>query len=119
VPISNGGSTQAAIDSAKLDERIALVQKEQFNNGIRAEVEQAIIAVKDALERSKSTEQTVVQAREAYRLATVRFKAGVDTQLSVNDSQTALVQAEVNQVNAQYDYLAALARLLYATGEKQ
>jgi outer membrane protein TolC len=119
LPLSDGGTTKAAVDSAKLDERIALVQKEQFYNGIKAEVEQAIIAIKDAQERSKSTSQTVIQAREAYRLANVRFKAGVDTQLAVNDSQTALVQSEVNKVNAEYDYLAALARLLYATGEKQ
>jgi hypothetical protein len=40
----------------------------------------------------------------------------VGTQLDVNDAQTALIQAETNRVNAQYDYLGSLARLSRAIG---
>ncbi len=115
-PLSDGGATRAAIDSARSDIRSVAIQQDQWLRGIRAEVQQAIIAVKDADERLKSAAQNVVQAREAYRLAGVRFKAGVDTQLSVNDAQTTLTQAESAQVNARYDYLIALARLERAAG---
>jgi outer membrane protein TolC len=119
LPLSDGGSTKAAVEAARSDERGALVQKDQFTRGIKAEVQQAVVAVKDAEERTRATEQTEAQAREALRLAGVRFRAGVGTQLDVNDAQTALVQASTNAVNARYDYLGALARLTRAVGSQQ
>jgi outer membrane protein TolC len=119
IPLSDGGSTKAAVEAARSDERGALIQKDQFVRGIKAEVQQAIIAVKDAEERTRSAEQTVKEAEEAFRLAGVRFKAGVGTQLDVNDAQTALVQASNNRVNARYDYLGALARLARAVGNQE
>lgn len=115
-PLYDGGATRAAVEAARSDERGALIQKDQFVRGIKAEVQQAIVAVQDATERAASADQTVVQGREALRLANVRFRAGVGTQLEINDAQTALTQAETNAVNARYDYLSALARLSRATG---
>ena len=117
IPLYDGGVTREAVKAAHSDERSSLIQKDQFVRGIKAEVQQAIIAVKDAFERQSTTAQTVAQAREALRLANVRFQAGVGTQLEINDAQTALTQAETNQVNARYDYLGAIARLNRATGE--
>ncbi len=119
VPLDDGGATRAAVAAARSDERGSLIQKDQFVRGIKAEVQQAIIAVRDATERQTAAAGTVTQAREALRLANVRFQAGVSTQLEVNDAQTALTQAETNLVNAQFDYLGALARLSRATGEPQ
>lgn|GEM_PF-556161 len=117
LPIWDGGATRAAVESARSDERTALITKDQYIRGIKAEVQQTAISVRDAAERREAAEATVLQAREALRLANVRFRAGVGTQLEINDAQTALIQAEVNQVNAQYDYLAALARLARVTGD--
>ncbi len=117
IPLYDGGVTREAVKAAHSDERQSLIQKDQFVRGIKAEVQQAIIAVRDAFERQSTNAQTVAQAREALRLANVRFQAGVGTQLEINDAQTALTQAETNQVNARYDYLGAIARLSRATGE--
>ena len=117
VPLYDGGVTREAVKAARSDERTSLIQKDQYVRGIKSEVQQAIIAVRDAYERQTTTAQTVTQAREALRLANVRFQAGVGTQLEINDAQTALTQAETNQVNARYDYLGAIARLNRATGE--
>jgi outer membrane protein TolC len=116
VPMYDGGATKAAVNAARSDERSAYIQKDQYARGIKAEVQQAIVSVKDAQERQQAIAQTVVQAQEALRLAGVRFRAGVGTQLDVNDAQTALTQAETNAVNAQYDYLGSLARLSRAIG---
>lgn len=119
VPLYDGGATRAAVESARSGERQSLIQKDQFVRGIKAEVQQAIIAVRDANERTSVAGQTVTQAREALRLANVRFRAGVGTQLEINDAQTALTQAETNEVNARYDYLSALARLSRAVGNPE
>jgi outer membrane protein TolC len=119
VPLYDGGATRAAVDAARADERQALIQKDQFVRGIKAEVQQSIIAVQDANERASVAGLTVKEAREALRLANIRFRAGVGTQLEINDAQTALTQAETNEVNARYDYLSALARLSRAVGNPE
>lgn len=115
-PLGDGGSTRAQIEGAKSDVRQVQIQQDQYLRGIRAEVTQALVAATDASERLESARRTVEQAREAFRLAGVRFKAGVDTQLSVNDAQTQLTQSETNVVNARYDFHIALARLNRAVG---
>ncbi len=119
VPLYDGGATRASQEAARTDERGALIQKDQFVRGIKAEVQQSVIAVGDARDRSVAVAATVTQAQEALRLANVRFRAGVGTQLDVNDAQVALTQAQTNQVNAQYDYLGALARLSRAVGNPE
>lgn len=116
IPINDGGATRAQVAAARSDQRLAEVQRDQYRWGIQAEVQQAIIAVKDAQERQSATAANVVQAREAFRLAGVRYKNGIDTPLAVNDAQTALVQTETNAINARYDYLTALAQLTRALG---
>jgi outer membrane protein TolC len=118
-PLYDGGATRAAVDQAKSDQRVAYIQKDQFVKGIKAEVQQSIIAVRDANQRSAVVIATVTEAQEALRLANVRFKAGVGTQLDVNNAEAQLVQAESNEVNAEFDYLGALARLSLAIGTPQ
>ncbi len=51
------------------------------------------------------------QAREALRLARLRFQAGVGTQTDVISAENDLTQAEGNRVTAILDYNRALASL--------
>ena len=115
-PILDGGLARASNDSARVDERRAEIQREQFRRGITTEVIQAVIAVKDAQERISSSTLGLIDSREGFRLAGVRYREGVDTQLSVYDAQSVLTQAETNAVNSRYDLLMAVARLRRATG---
>jgi len=117
-PILDGGVTRAATDSAHADERRAAIQAEQFARGIETEVIQAHIAVFDAHERIKTSTAGLQEAREAFRLAGVRYREGVDTQVAVYDAQAALTQAETNAVNSKYDYYIALAQLDRVTGKR-
>jgi len=116
-PIMDGGVTRAATDSAHADERRAAIQADQFTRGIETEVIQAHIAVMDAYERIATSAAGLQEAREAFRLAGVRYREGVDTQVAVYDAQAALTQAETNAVNSKYDYFIALAQLDRVTGK--
>ena len=115
-PLYDGGATAGSVRTARADERLAAAQEEEYRNGIKAEVEQAIVAVRDAHDRAQNALPALEDAREGYRLSETRLKVGTGTQLTLYDAQAALVQAEVNAVNARYDYLTALARLTRATG---
>jgi len=117
-PILDGGVTRAATDSAHADERRAAIQADQFVRGIETEVIQAHISVMDAHERISTSAAGLNEAREAFRLAGVRYREGVDTQVAVYDAQAALTKAETNAVNSKYDYFIALAQLDRVTGKR-
>jgi outer membrane protein TolC len=86
------------------------------------DVQQAYITLVQARDRVQVTNVGVAQAQESYRLARVRYNAGVSQQvgvspeLEVSNAQTTLTQAESNRVNALYDYNSARAQLDRALG---
>jgi outer membrane protein TolC len=57
------------------------------------------------------------QAEEALRLAEARYAAGDGTQLDVLQTRVALTQARTNQLEANYSYNVASAKLRQAIGE--
>jgi len=89
---------------------------DQIRQGISLEVRQAVLNILNAQERLAAAEKGVDQAREALRLANVRFEAGVSTAVEVSDAQVALTDAQTNLVNAMNDYRQALARYERAIG---
>jgi NodT family efflux transporter outer membrane factor (OMF) lipoprotein len=80
------------------------------------EVEDSLIAESSTRRRSDILVETVGQAREAYRLATVRYQAGLQDLLTVLDSQRSQLSAEDNLVQAQLGRYTATINLFKALG---
>ncbi|HXG35745.1 MAG TPA: TolC family protein, partial [Dehalococcoidia bacterium] len=122
IPLFDQGLSRARNQQAQADLNIARLAKQQILDSIALEVRQAYLALVEAQERLHVTTAGLVQAEEQYRLAQVRYKAGVTLTpgasplLEISDAQTALTQAQTNQVNAQYDVQNARARLERALG---
>jgi outer membrane protein TolC len=89
----------------------------QLEDGIKLEVKNAYTNLENAKAKLDVATKTLEQAREAYRLAEVRYQAGVSTQVELLDTQAALTQAEVNYVNALFDFHIAKINLDKAIGE--
>ena len=66
-----------------------------------------------------TSSREVLSSREAYRLAVLRYQAGVDSQRNVIDNQRDVTQAETDYNNRIADYNIALAQLRRATGLDQ
>ena len=66
-----------------------------------------------------TTSREVLSSREAYRLAVLRYQAGVDSQRNVIDNQRDVTQAETDYNNRIADYNISLAQLRRATGLDQ
>ncbi len=122
LPLFEGGLARARTQQARADVNAAKVNKQVAQDNVALEVRQAYLAMVEAQDRLEVTTAALVEAQEQYRLAQVRFKAGV-TQipgasplLEISDAQTALTQAQSNRVNAQYDLENAKARLDRAVG---
>ncbi len=116
MPVFDGGKTRAAVNQAKADANSVKLGYDQTVLAVKLDTQQAYLSLNESREKISVAQKALEQARESMRLAQVRYKAGVSTQVEVFDAQTALTQAETNHVNAVYDYYTALAQLEKAVG---
>jgi outer membrane protein TolC len=114
--IFDGRATAGKVRQARSLLEQAHLQQAQEELSIDVEVRQAYSSWQEAAELVEASRQTVDQAAEALRLANSRFSAGTATQLDVLNSQVSLTQARTNQLQADYNYLVAVATLRNAMG---
>lgn len=119
ISVFDGGATRAAVDKASSDADNARSMQQQVMQGVMLDTQQAYLNLNESRDRIQVAEKGLEQAKEAMRLAQVRYQGGVSTQLEVLDAQAALTLAETNHVNATYDYQTALAKLERAVGGKE
>ncbi|MEB3269046.1 MAG: TolC family protein [Leptolyngbya sp.] len=106
-----GGAAAARADQRQADIEIADRRFEETRGTVRFEVEQAYFTLQSNRQNIDTARLAVEQAREALRLARLRFEAGVGTQLDVISAQSDLTEAEVNLVDAILGYNRSLAAL--------
>jgi outer membrane protein TolC len=111
-----GGRRQGEQRSAEADVRAAAAQAQTVFDTVSLEVNLAFRGVAAARGRIQFTETAVTQARENLRLVRVKYRNGNATPTDVVDAETTATRSEQRFASAVYDYLAALARLEYATG---
>lgn len=122
IPLFDAGVARERVKQARADVATAEINRRTSIDQITLDVRQAYLNLLQGRDRVAVTNQALVQAREAFRLARVRYDAGVASQagvsplLEVSDAQNALTLAESNQVNALYDYNNSRARLDRAVG---
>ncbi len=122
VPIFDGGLARARRKEAEGDVAVAETNRRQATDQVQVEVQQAYLTLLQARDRVAVANVGVTQAREASRLALVRYNAGVSQQVGVSpilelsSAQTSLTQAQSSLVNALYDYNTARAQLDRAAG---
>jgi outer membrane protein TolC len=107
----DGGAARARAAQERANIRIAETQFAQQRDQTRFDVEQAYSNLQANLENVQTANAALDQAREALRLARLRFQAGVGTQTDVIAAETDLTTAEGNRVVAILDYNRALANL--------
>ncbi len=114
--IFDGRATTGRVRQAKsvLEQSRLSVATEEL--AIDVAVRQAVSSLQEAGDLVAASKETVGQAEEAVRLARERFLVGSATQLDVQTSEVALTQARTNELQANYNYLVAVAGLRQAEG---
>ena len=107
----DGGAARARADQREINGEIASQNFEEARNTVRLSVESAYYNLQSNLTNIDTANFAVQQAREALRLAELRFEAGVGTQLDILNAQSELTDAEVNRVQAIVGYNRSLAEL--------
>lgn len=114
--ILDGGLTQGKIDEARTRLAQSKVSEEQTRQQVELDVRNAYLSLGNAAEVLRSGLAAQTAAREALRIANVRFQAGVGTQLEVVTAEQNLATADNNVIQAAFQYYVALAQLDRAIG---
>jgi len=112
----DGFATRGKVAQAKAAHEKSKVELDDTGSKIELEVRTAYSILIQGGEVLESQKKVQEQAEEALRLAKSRADAGSGTQLDVLSAETALTEARTTQVQAQYDYAVAVARLERAIG---
>ena len=106
-----GGAARARAAAEEANIAIAETNFADTRNQIRFQVEEAYANLQSNLANIQTASVGLEQAREAIRLARLRFQAGVGTQTEVIDAEDDLTEAEGNRVSAIIEYNRSLATL--------
>jgi outer membrane protein TolC len=109
--------TKNSVNQAESQKRQLSQTRKSIEEGIKLQLKQAILNLKEAEEKIPTAQKAVDQAEENLRVGEERYKAQVTTSTEVLDAQTLLSQARMNYYNALYDHNLAKAALLRAIGE--
>lgn len=114
--IWDGGATNESIKVQKANLEAAKEANLEQIDAVSLQVHQAYLDMKAAEQTINSTRVAVEQGQENFRIATLRYRAGVGINLDVLDAETKLSTARNNYVDALYNYNIAVATLEQAMG---
>jgi TolC family type I secretion outer membrane protein len=114
--VFDSGLTRSQVKQAEYSVTSVQETARQTGDNIALEVRNAFLSMKEAEKRIDTSKVAVDQAEENFRIAEVRYTAGVGTNLDVVDAELALTQVKTNYIQALYDYNTGKAQLDKAMG---
>jgi multidrug efflux system outer membrane protein len=116
VPIFAGGANRANLDLATIEKNISIAQYEQVIQVAFREVDDALAARGTLDEQLVAEHALVAAATEAYHLADLRFKNGVENFLTVLDAERTLYASQQGLIALELSRWQNLATLYKALG---
>ena len=116
LPIFDAGANRATLDGAKVDREIGVALYEKAIQTAFREVADAL-AQRDNLGNQLDAQQSLVEATgQSLRLSQARFKSGVDSYLTVLDSQRSLYSAQQGLITTRLSRIGNLVMLYKVLG---
>ena len=107
-------SSQVAQKELAYEQAVAAYQNKMKN--VRIQVKEAWLNLEEARSRIEATKGVVEQARENLNSQMKRYRAGLTSQLEVNDAISNVNDSDLQYVQAVYDGAIALSDLKFAVG---
>ncbi len=112
----DGFQERARIQQARLDTRRLELQREELDDQIRLQVQDAMDNLEVARTSLVTAEQRLRAAREGYRRVARKYEEGMDNQVTLLDARDVWTRAELNLNITRYDVMIRLAELEFAAG---
>src|SRR5579872_7077898 len=115
-PIFSAGRLKSNVKLAEAERDSALIQYEKTIQTAFTEVSDALIAHQRTRESRLEQERLVTALQDRTRLAYVRYRGGVDTQLNALDADRDLFQAELSLAQIRLSEVLSVVQLYKALG---
>ncbi|HNR41128.1 MAG TPA: TolC family protein [Bacteroidales bacterium] len=118
IPIFDGMKTRYKLRQAQSVINNAGYETENIRRSIISEIQEAQSYLESAAQKISQSALQFEQAKKAYELAGISFRAGTITNLEVLDANTAVSESRLILLKSRIDYAAGVYRLKAALGEK-
>ena len=116
IPIFNGHLFSAREQAAHFESLAANQRLRDLQQQVQHDVRSAWLTASNAYQRIPVTVELLGQARLALELAQGRYNLGLASIVEVTQAELSVTQAQIENVNANYDYQNAWAALQYTLG---
>jgi len=107
VPIFSGFSVRKQLSQVRISQQQLDMQAQFTQNNLKVQIQNAVNAVNAAVKKVNSAKGNVDLAQRGYTIAQTRYNTGQATLLELNDAENAMLQAKLNLIQAQLEYLTA------------
>jgi outer membrane protein len=105
IPIFNGWNAKSNVELAKINQVDADLNYQQVTNQLRFDIEQAYADAKAAMNTYLANEKALAALEESFKYAEVRYEQEVINAVDYNNTKTQYTNAQVNLINAKYDFV--------------
>ncbi len=116
IPLFEGGRVSSQVAQKELAYEQAEAAYQNKVKNVRIQVKEAWLNLDEARSRIEATKGVVEQARENLNAQMKRYRAGLTSQLEVNDAISNVNDSDLQYVQAVYDGAIALSDLKFAVG---
>ncbi len=116
IPLYTGGGERARVRAASAQRRQQEQEQERVALQVAQEVNAAYLTLLAAEQNIQTARTALTAAQEEYRAARARYDAGRSVLVEALDALASRVRAEVNVIQASYEYNVAGDRLRRAVG---
>lgn len=117
IPIFHGFSSQAKIESAKLQLEKSMNQRESLKLSIDNEIETARNNFRAAIATLDFQKKNMELAETVYDQTKKKYEAGTGSQIEISNAETDLKTAQTNYITALYDAVIARVDYMKAIGK--
>lgn len=110
-------SIKPAMQQLDVSRRQLALQNDYLKRRVVNEIESAAVNLSDARSRLVNQQANIASAERSLSLVKSRWKTGLAKLSEVSDAELALNQAQLNQLQAMYDYLKAGVEMEQALGK--
>jgi outer membrane protein TolC len=118
LPLFTGFSNQAKVRQAKLEQDQSGIRITEAQQALKTMVKQVIANLKQTYGRMQTQLNVKETALQGYDIVQYRYAKGVTSRLDLTDAELALTAAQLNYLEAVFDYRSAAIELARTSGNE-
>ncbi len=117
IPIYDGGKKRAEIEKVKIKKDKIELQKEQFVAGMKLQINNALVSVKNGEKNLQSGMDNLALSQKIYDSVKEKFRQGLASSFELRMAEKDIYSAQAKIINAKSDILNAKVDIYVALGK--